>query len=259
MAGWKRLSLFLGTLAITGLRWQRAVSAGVRERVAPIAPPGNMYAFLILPDGGKVKFLATQNSLNGRYFYKYQAIAIIDPHKLETTLAWENYGNGRIRLTRVTDPAGSNGRYLQFSYAPNNSPHITQVQEFINGVGRRIVQYNYPPGYLWLGSVVYYDNPNWTATYQYVNANIGEDMLPLLWTCDDSMYPGPMHKIAYTYRTAPNLIRPTPAYGQINRKIITMVPVGAAVSTLTVTGPSTRRRCVAMVRHAPSRTRRTGI
>ena len=131
-----------------------AGSAGVRERVAPISPPGNMYAFLILPDGGKVKFSATQISSNGKWFYKYQAVAIIDPHALETTLTWENYGNGKKRLTKVQEPAG---RYLQFSYTPNqNNQRIIQVQEFMSsGVGGRIVQYKYPPGCLWLGSVEY--------------------------------------------------------------------------------------------------------
>ena len=180
-------------------------SSGVRERLVPMSgAPANTYVFLILPDGGQVKFSATRNFLNGRYFYKYQAVAIIDPHALQTTLTWQSYGNGKSRLTKVADPSGPNSRYLQFSYAPNNSPHITQVQEFINGVAGRSVQYNYPPGYLWLGSVVYYGNTNWTATYQYVAANVGQDMPPLLWTCDDPMYPGPMHKIAYVYRTDPN-------------------------------------------------------
>ena len=212
-------------------------SAGVRERVAPIAPPGNMYAFLIFPDGGKVKFLATQNTLNGQYFYKYQAVAIIDPHGLVTSLTWESFGNGKKRLTKVTEPAG---RYLQFSYAnPNN--HISQVQEFINGIGRRSVQYNYPAGYLWLGSVVYYGNPTWTARYQYVAANVGQDMPPLLWTCDDPMYPGPMHKIAYVYRTDDNYTGNHPVYGQISSENhYDGSTVGPTVSTLTIPSATTR-------------------
>src|SRR5262249_929619 len=207
--------------------------------VASSAPAGKMYAFLILPDGGKVKFLATQNSLNGQWFYKYRAVAIIDPHGLETTLTWENYGNGKKRLTRVTEPAG---RYLQFSYANPNNQRISQVQEFINGLGRRTVQYNYPAGYLWLGSVVYYGNANWTARYQYVAPSVGgEDMPPLLWTCDDPIYPGPMHKIAYTYRTADNYTGNHAVYGQISSEnYYDGTNVGAAVSTLTVPSATTR-------------------
>ena len=212
-------------------------SAGVRERVAPITPPNNMYAFLILPDGGKVKFSATQNSLNGQWFYKYTAVAIIDPHGLETTLTWETYGSGKKRLTKVAEPGG---RYLQFSYT-NNNQKISQVQEFINGIGRRYVQYNYPAGDLSLRSVVYYGNSNWTALYQYVGANVGQDMPPLLWTCDDPMYPGPMHKIAYTYRTAENYPGNPPVYGQISSENhYDGTSVGPAVSTLTVPNATTR-------------------
>ena len=47
----------------------QTTSAGVRERIVPISPPGNMYAFLILPDGGKVKFSAIQIPSNGVWFY----------------------------------------------------------------------------------------------------------------------------------------------------------------------------------------------
>src|SRR4030095_9362713 len=74
-------------------------AAGVRERLVPINPPGNMYAYLILPDDGKVKFQATQHSVNGHYYYKYKATAIIDPYGLQTTLTWETVANGRKRLT----------------------------------------------------------------------------------------------------------------------------------------------------------------
>ena len=200
-----------------------------------------MYAFLILPDGGKVKFSAIQVSSNGKWFYKYQAVAIIDPHGLETTLTWENYGNGKKRLTKVQEPAG---RYLQFSYTPNqNNQRIIQVQEFMSsGVGGRIVQYKYPPGCLWLGSVEYYGNTNWTAHYQYVAANVGgEDMPPLLYTCDDPMYPGPMHKIAYTYRTTENYAGNAQVYGQISSEnYYDGATVGPAVSTLTVPSATTR-------------------
>jgi hypothetical protein len=137
----------------------QTTSAGVRERIVPLNV-STMLVYLMLPDGGKVKFVATPSGSNGKYFYKYQAVAIIDPHGLETTLTWETYGNGKKRLTKVTEPAL---RYLQFSYTATTSPRISQVQEFINGIGGRIVQYNYYLGYVWLESVVYYGNANWTA------------------------------------------------------------------------------------------------
>ena len=64
---------------------------------------------------------------------------------------------------------------------------------------------------------------NWTAHYLYVAANVGgEDMPPLLYTCDDPMYPGPMHKIAYTYRTTVNYAAMPRSMGRSAAKIILM-------------------------------------
>src|SRR5262249_2374030 len=215
----------------------QTTSAGVRERIVPLNV-STMLVYLILADGGKVRFSATQTPLNGKYFYKYQAVAVIDPHGLETTWLWKNYGNGKKRLRRVTEPAG---RSLQFSYANTSNQRISQVQEFINGFGRRVVQYNYPAGDLSLRSVVYYGNTSWTAQYQYVAANVGQNMPPLLWTCDDPMYPGPMHRIAYTYRTADNCLGNHPVYGQISSENhYDGTNVGPAVSTLTVPGATAR-------------------
>ena len=218
-------------------------SAGVRERLVPIAPPGNMYAYLLLPDGGKVKFQATQYNSNGQYFYKYTAVAIIDPHALETTLTWESYGNNgqKKRLKRVTEPAG---RYLEFTYRDTNSAWISQVQEFINGVGRRSVQYQYPAGYLWLGSVVYYGNAAWTARYQYIGSIGDPNLPPLLWTADDPMYAaGPMKRISYEYKTGTNSDGTQAVYGQVWKVrywngTVGQENNGPVVSTLTVGFPN---------------------
>jgi YD repeat-containing protein len=66
-------------------------------------------------------------------------------------------------------------------------------------------------------------------------------MPPLLWTCDDPMYPGPMHKIAYTYRTADNYTGNPAVYGQISSEnYYDGTTVGAPVSTLTVPSATTR-------------------
>ena len=209
-------------------------SSGVRERLAPINPQQSLFdAYLILPDGGKVKFEATQHSSNGQFYYKYKAKSIIDPYGLETTFTYEVVGpNNLRRLTKVTEPAG---RYLQFSYATLNGPRISQVQEFINGIGRRAVQYYY--SYTMLDHVSYYSNPNWTANYRYTGSNIGQNLPPLLWTCDDPMYPGPMKRIAYEYKPATpnNPDGTTPVYGQILReRYWDGATIGQSVSELTV-------------------------
>jgi RHS repeat-associated protein len=211
-------------------------SAGVRERFLQLNL-NNMYAYLILPDGGAVEFRAQQyyDPAYGRYWYKYHVTGIYDPHGLKTTIDSEVVGTIR-RITRVTEPAG---RYLQFTYDPNARRRITQITEYINGVARRSVQYNYT--YSWLSSVVYYGNNAWTASYQYTGSNIGGDMPLLLRTCDDPMYPGPMHKIAYIYRTTDNYTGNHPVYGQISSEnYFDGTAVGAAISTLTVPSATTR-------------------
>ena len=151
-------------------------------------------------------------SVHHRYWYTYHVTGIYDPHGLKTTIDSEVVGQARLRrITKVTEPAG---RYLQFSYAPNR--RISQVTEYIAGVPRRSVRYNYIYDG-WLDNVVYYGHNGWIARYQYTVANISGDLPLLLRTCDDPMYPGPMKRIAYTYKPGDQLNDDgtTPVYGQI--------------------------------------------
>jgi RHS repeat-associated protein len=229
-----------------------AAPLGVRERLAPLytIPGNNMLVDLILPDGGKVEFLASQQSFvkNGTtyYYYHYVAQALIDPYGLRTNFAYNSDGT----LQKVTEPAG---RYLQFSYATVGSTKvISYVKEFINNVQKRSVQYNYgsraySPGttaYTTLDSVEYYGHPEWwKAQYQYQAPNNSGNAngVPLLWTSDDPMYSGPMHKIAYAYKTGNNQDGTPAVYGQILSENYYNGTVGSAVSTLTVTGSATRQ------------------
>ena len=215
----------------------QTTSSGIRERFLQLNL-SNMYAYLILPDGGAVEFKAQQyyDPAYGRYWYSYYVTGIWDPYGLKTTIDSEVVGTIR-RITRVTEPAG---RYLQLSYDPNARRRITQITEYINGVARRSVQYNYSLG--WLTSVVYYGNNAWTARYQYTASNV-PNMPLLLSTCDDPMYPGPMKRIAYEYKPGgpsdPNNPDGTrPVYGQILRERywdgVSSPTTGAMVSELTV-------------------------
>src|SRR4029077_15572471 len=114
----------------------QSTSSGVRERFLQLNL-NNLYAYLILPDGGAVEFRAQQNydPAYGRYWYTYHVTGIYDPHGLKTTIDSEVVSTIR-RITRVTEPAG---RYLQFTYSPTARRRIAQVQEFINGVAKRRV------------------------------------------------------------------------------------------------------------------------
>jgi YD repeat-containing protein len=191
--------------------------AGIRERFQPLNL-SNMLAYLILPDGGKVKFQATQQSqYDGElhqwsYWYTYVAQAIIDPYGQTTTFIYDGYG----RLFQVTEPAG---RYIKFFYTTTTGPIVDHVSDN----DARTVQYYYStiaPGgtnYTALTSIVYFGNPTaWTATYQYCAPNTSpSNGVPLLYTCDDPMYPGPMRRIAYTYKYGTNGDGSPAAYGQI--------------------------------------------
>jgi len=134
----------------------------------------------------------------------------------------------------VTEPAG---HYLQFTYDPTYYWRISQVTA---SDGRSVNYYYAAYNQYWqvLDHVVYYNNANWTARYRYCAANINDPNYgtqPLLWTADDPMYPGPMKRIGYTYRTANNPDGTTPVYGQIqSENYYDGTNVGTAVSTLTV-------------------------
>jgi RHS repeat-associated protein len=219
---------------------------GVRERFQT-PPQGGGFGYLILPDGGKVEFdceeLDSGPDGNEVWWWVFTATAIVDPYGLRTTFTY----NGDGTLQKVTEPAG---RYLQFSYSGGL---INSVTEVINGASQRSVQYYYiysaySPGttsYWALNQVAYYGQ--WNAKYKYCAPNNTNNAngIPLLWTADDPMYPGPMHRIAYTYRTANNYTGNAAAYGQISIErywdgTAGHESTGAAVTTLTVPSATTR-------------------
>jgi RHS repeat-associated protein len=219
-----------------------SASAGVRERFVPLDTnpnsPTYLYAYLILSDGGKVEFKAQRHVNGSQYWYKYYVTAIYDPYGLKTTIASAMTPNGaRRRITQVTEPAG---RYLQFTYLSTNGPKISKV----TASDGRVVQYYYACCNNWaLDHVVYYNNANWTARYQYTNSNIGGELPPLLKTCDDPMYAGPMKRISYEYKTGLNADQSAAVYGQVYRvrywdgtsgpysgPVVSMLTVGEAPS-----------------------------
>ncbi len=212
-------------------------SAGTRERFKPLDLTTNL-AYLILADGSRVEFLATENvsyesdmgpsGWYGQYFYVAQAI--IDPYGLRTTLTYDANGN----LQKITEPGG---RYLQIYLTPQwgEIDHVTATDG-------RTVQYYYVnyqnTGYPWqLDHVVYYGDPTLTGRYTYCASNVSGVTTSLLRTADDPMYAGPMKRIAYVYRTTNNQDVTKPVYGQLqSENYYDGTNVGAALTTLTVNG-----------------------
>jgi RHS repeat-associated protein len=223
---------------------------GVPERLDPSSPT------LILPDGGKVAFSATRHWLDGgaHSYYTYKATAIIDPHGLGTTLTY--YPDGSLNTIR--EPAGRTLQlfYLTTPWVVNSLGGHDRVIDRVQASDGRIVQYSYGATgftsyggypYTYLGNVVYPSDPGLpspTALYTYQPSNLPPPYYlsdpPLLSSCDDPMYEGPMKRIGYVYATT-NDDGSAVVAGQIrSENYFDGVNIGGAVSTLTINSATQR-------------------
>jgi YD repeat-containing protein len=166
-------------------------------------PALNGHPTFRLADGGTVVFGGTYNSI---------PIQIIDPYGQTTNISYYPPPNDLL-INRVTEPGG---RYLQFTYYPS-STLLKQVDAY-DGQGHRTdwVVYHYtairPAGggtqgtpMNCLTSVDYSDGQH--AYYTYEDDNVPDDpqqgsskIFPLVSTCNDVRYTGPMRRIAYDYQ-----------------------------------------------------------
>lgn len=200
-------------------------ASGIREQVIPLNL-STMLCYLVLPDGGRVEFRATQYSrLDAEtrvryYWYSFVAQAIVDPHSLRTVLSYNANGS----LSRITEPAG---RWLQLSYTTtswtNGSGQHDVVITQVSASDGRNVTYNYGaqafyPGtyaYTYLGNVVYFGDSNVLAYYAYEAPNVVDaNGHPLLHSAYDPMYAGPMKNMLYQYAGS-NADLIAPAVGEI--------------------------------------------
>ena len=226
---------------------------GVRERLKPwSSSDGSCY--LLLPDGGKVQFYGTRTlnfdpEIRPPNWYEYvftAATAIFDPYGQKTTLEYNPDGT----LKKITEPAG---RSIQLFYTTVSG---TQVIDYIKGSDNREVHYTYQsqtfsPGtvpYTVLTNVTYSayyggpDDPPLTASYTYRPPNVGNaNGYPLLSTCDDPLYAGPMKKINYAYKIGTNPDGTNAVYAQLeSEQSINGIPVSSLAVTDTNTRTETR-------------------
>jgi RHS repeat-associated protein len=216
---------------------------GVRDRFEPVSN-GNCY--LRLPDGGKIRFRAYESIDNvgpdgSREYvisWTFAVTAIIDPYGQTTTVSYPSDGS-----VVITEPAG---RMLKIFSKPGPAGDtvIDRVEEWMtSSLKGRTVTYNYlqysGTNYSALTGVSYPDGTSASYTYQNsdnTSSNNGSTRL-LIKTCVDPMYAGPMWKIAYTFVPSSSSL----VYGQLqSENYFDGTNVGAAVSTLSVTGTSTR-------------------
>jgi len=166
----------------------------------------NGYSAFRLADGGTVVF---ENPNWG------VATKIIDPYGQMTTITLDT-NSGQI--TRVTEPGG---RYLQFIYSTQDGQtvlHEVDAYDRVGGSQIDSVVYNYASKStggnilttaVCLTSVDYSDGTT-HAYYTYQEDNSPENptppcpcplkLLPVLRTCQDVRYKGPMRQICYDYQ-----------------------------------------------------------
>jgi RHS repeat-associated protein len=213
---------------------------GIAERFQRLNTSTSL-AYLLLADGSKVEFKGTENGFwdpDLREFdswYSYVAQALIDPHGLRTTFTY----NANGLLSKITEPAG---RYITINYGSVGGMNVITSIQASDG---RTVTYNYGQGafspgthsYVYLSSVNYYSLATASYTYQAPNDANDANGVPLLSSCNDPMYDGPMKKISYIYQTTNNPDGSSAVYGQIKSE---NYPGGPAVSSLTVNNSTTR-------------------
>jgi RHS repeat-associated protein len=230
---------------------------GVRDRLHVVwNGDGSGTCDLILPDGGKVHFSATathvgtgSNALTG---FAYSFLSVEDPYGQITRVSRPSDGS-----TTITEPAG---RMLKMFYkrgpAYESVPVIDRVEEWLSStVKGRTVTYNYSvyssdySDYSALTGVTYPDGTTASYTYQPSNISntkiqspsggVSSTSLPLIKTCVDPMYAGPMWMIAYEFQPYASGV----VYGQLkSEKYFDGTTIGAAISTLTANSPRVETR-----------------
>lgn len=174
------------------------VAPGVRDRFIALNLTTKL-AYLLLPDGGKVRFKGTRHSEtsftpdepidfpppeweSGFYreesdsrpvpigtitwwSYTYQAEAIIDPYGIETNLLYNSDGTlsciVNVPGSNPNDPCGPGSRSIHLYYGTGN-----EVIDYIQASDGRTVEYNYDQEtfggntHTCLRSVVYYPDPS---------------------------------------------------------------------------------------------------
>lgn len=172
---------------------------GVTDRFQSLVGTGSCY--LLLSDGGKVEFwqIASFYTPTREWSFQITPRAVIDPYGLRTQIVFDGYG----LLTGVTEPGG---RWLQINYTTAFGDRvITSVQAYTaDNRPTQSVSYSYQQftagsyAYTTLTGVSYSDGTSAAYTYQPSNTypNTGP---PLIETCDDVRYLGPMKKIAYEF------------------------------------------------------------
>ena len=213
-------------------------SPGTRERFQKPTSSNGGDCFLLLPDGGKIWFYmwvertppppdGGGSTINA---FEFELRGIIDPHGLVTTIASPGDGSQQI-----TEPGG---RWLRLYFARSTVGQRELVLNYVRASDGRTVEYQYweyttSTGikYSALRVVFYNYGPEW-ATYTYQDDNKDPNGRPLLKTCSDPMFSGPMWRIGYVFPPSDQAA----VVGQLKSEhhVTTSGSIGVAVSTLSI-------------------------
>lgn len=177
----------------------------------------NGYVYdLLMQDGGVVKFSKLNPSAQ---FPRCDAIEIVDPYKVVTTLSYE-----AGRLKTIKEQGGEHARYLEITYGQQTG--LIERVEANDGFGNvtQWVNYVYEPQTFNGQTALYLTHANYsggdTASYVYQQSNRLPEPYPtppfegnvsgLISTCDDPRFAGPLKHIKYELRRTSS-----PAYGEI--------------------------------------------
>ena len=184
------------------------VSLGVSERLEPVQ--GNADLIVHRADGGTV-YLQNQGDNT------FHATSITDPYGQATTLSYyvstDPYP-GQLKM--VKEPAG---RYLLVKWGSFNGDTVIANVSASNG--QLVVYYYGTPvgGYTALTSITYSSDTDasgnpYQANYSYQADNTGAGLRPLLYSCNDPHFAGPMPRIRYSFVQSSSV-----PYGQIQAEI----------------------------------------
>ena len=196
--------------------FMRSVAPGLQDR---LELQGNGNLMLHLKDGGRVLFTCLSGTGSSALF---QASWISDPYNYRTTFTY--YPSGATfagNLQTITEPAG---RWLQITYKPFSGKTVIDTVTASSGQSVTYGYDNYisPNNQPWnrLRTATYNNDINpasnkpYLASYTYQDDNTGGGGRPLLLTCDDPYFAGPMPRIRYGFAQGSSAV-----YGQIAAEI----------------------------------------
>jgi RHS repeat-associated protein len=209
---------------------------GVRDRFEHLTAADQVNCKLVLPDGGKIWFQAYHPNNNANK-WAFTLHAIVDPYG-QTTSIWYGTWNNQPIMTIQEPVQGPTARWLHILYrtiTDTSQGHYGDVVvDRVEASDGRTVSYGYqayvtPNGtrYTSLHQVRHFGNQWWDSFYSYQNSNAPDSNgRPLIKTCVDPLFDGPMWMIAYSFAG-------TSVYGKLqSEKYYDWQNIGAAVSTI---------------------------